>query len=234
MTLPLLLSVPHAGLRVPEEVADNCLLTPQEIVEDGDEGAAEIYDLSSEVEACLTTDVARAIVDLNRPEGDLRRDGIVKTHTCWEIPVYHDPLSESMVTTLVDRYHRPYHARLSELAQTEGLSIGVDCHTMAVKGPPVGPDPGEERPWICLSNAEGTCPPEWIEALRESFAQQLEGPVTINDPFRGGYCIRRHSGEMPWIQIELSRGPFKTNAEKRQIVLNALRLWCRFLESTPG
>ena len=40
MTLPLLLSVPHAGLTVPSQVENLCLLTKKEIVEDGDEGAA--------------------------------------------------------------------------------------------------------------------------------------------------------------------------------------------------
>ena len=43
MKLPLLLSVPHAGLQVPPEAASYCVLTPRQIEEDGDEGAAEIY-----------------------------------------------------------------------------------------------------------------------------------------------------------------------------------------------
>ena len=43
MTLPLLISVPHAGLRVPPEVADRCLLTAEEVAADGDVGVAEIY-----------------------------------------------------------------------------------------------------------------------------------------------------------------------------------------------
>ena len=43
MTLPFLLSVPHAGLTIPSEVEDICLLNQQDIIEDGDSGAAEIY-----------------------------------------------------------------------------------------------------------------------------------------------------------------------------------------------
>ena len=71
MTLPLLLSVPHAGLAVPPEAEPYCVLSEREIVEDGDEGAAEIYDLESAVVAFHTTDIARAIVDMNRPEDDI-------------------------------------------------------------------------------------------------------------------------------------------------------------------
>ena len=75
MTLPLLISVPHAGLRVPPEAERFCKLTETEIAKDGDEGAAEIYTIESEVECYVTTDIARAIVDLNRAEDDRRKDG---------------------------------------------------------------------------------------------------------------------------------------------------------------
>ena len=88
MKLPLLVSVPHAGIRVPEEAEPYCILTSEQIVEDGDVGAAEIYTLEPEVEAYVTTQIARAIVDLNRAEDDRRADGVVKTHTCWNIQFY--------------------------------------------------------------------------------------------------------------------------------------------------
>ena len=90
MKLPLLASVPHAGWRVPEQAEPYCVLTPQEILEDGDVGAAEIYALEPEFDAYLITDVARAIIDLNRAEDDRRPDGVVKTHTCWNVPVYQE------------------------------------------------------------------------------------------------------------------------------------------------
>jgi len=39
-----------------------------------------------------------------------------------------------------------------------GVMLGIDCHTMAAKGPPIGPDPGKERPLVCLSNARRDLP----------------------------------------------------------------------------
>lgn len=78
--LPLLLSVPHAGLRVPPEVTDICILSKDDIVKDGDEHAAAIYcPLEQYVNAFVTIDIARAIVDLNRAEDDFRKDGVIKT-----------------------------------------------------------------------------------------------------------------------------------------------------------
>ena len=221
--LPLLLSVPHAGLRIPPEAAPFCTLSPEAIAEDGDVGAAEIYTLHHQVERYLTADVARAIVDLNRAPDDRRKDGVVKTHTCWEVPVYDPFPPEPVVDRLMTAYYHPYHARLTEFAGQQMLA--VDCHTMAAIGPPVGPDPGAARPRVCLSNADGTCPDEWLTALADCFAEQFGPHVSVNDPFQGGYITRTHGTEMPWVQLELSRDPFASNVEKREGVLNALRTW---------
>jgi len=226
MTLPVLLSVPHAGLRVPEEVTSLCVLTPDEIARDGDEGAAEIYALESAVAGFVTSDVARAVVDLNRAEDDRRKDGVVKTHTCWDVPVYRQPPSEAVIETLLARYHRPYHAELSRWADGR-VRLGADCHTMAAVGPPVGPDPGVERPWVCLSNADGTCPGEWMSALARCFRDEFGPHVRVNDPFTGGYITRTHAVEMPWMQIELSRAAFLDPAGKRARVLRALTACAR-------
>jgi formiminoglutamase len=226
VSLPLLISVPHAGLRVPPEVESFCNLTPREIAEDGDEGAAEIYALQSDVAAYQTSDVARAIVDLNREPGDRRPDGVVKTHTCFNVTVYREFPPEPVVEILLERYYWPYQRALTRLA-ANGVMLAVDCHTMLAKGPPIGPGPGIERPWVCLSNADGTCPQSWIEALRRCFQDVFDGPVTINDPFQGGYITRTHAAEMPWVQLELSRAAFLNLAEKRARVLTALTSWCR-------
>lgn len=225
MTLPLLVSVPHAGLRVPAEVESLCALSPAEIAADSDGGAGEIYAIEAEVGAFVATDIARAVVDMNRARDNRRGDGVVKTHTSYRVDVWDRPLSEAEVEGLLDAYYDPYHARLTELGAAGRWPLGVDCHTMAAVGPPVGPDPGRERPWVCVSNADGTCPQEWIDTLREGFQQQLDGPVRINDPFRGGYICRSHSSEMPWAQIELSRENHLPFDAKRQLVLTALQHW---------
>ena len=227
MELPLLISLPHAGLCVPPEVEQYCILSPLQVAEDGDVGAVEIYDLLNEVRDLVSSDVARAIVDLNRAEDDRRKDGVVKTHTCWDVPIYEPSPPKSVFETLLELYYRPYHERLSRLGGSGKFPLAVDCHTTAGHGPPVGPDPGAERPWVCLSNADGTCPQAWIELLGQCFRNVFDGPVTINEPFQGGYITRTHAAEMPWVQLELSRAPFLTNSEKRQGVIEALRAFCR-------
>ena len=225
MKLPLIISVPHAGLTVPQEARDYCALAPEQILADSDEGAAEIYDLKSEVTVHITTNVARAIVDMNRAEDDRGRDGIVKTHTCYNARVYREPVPEDVIEILLERYYRPYHQRLLESAVD--AKFGVDCHTMAAVGPPCSKDLDCERPNICLSNAHGTCPQDWFEKLVHCFKESFESEISVNHPFKGGYIIRSHSFELPWVQVEFSRAPFLQITEKRERVLQALAIFCR-------
>ena len=222
MKLPLLLSVPHAGEWIPAEVEDICVLTHQEIVDDGDKGARVLYDHEELVAGFVAANVARAIVDVNRAEDDFRKDGIVKTHTCWDIPVYRSAPSEGTVKKLIEKYYLPYHNQLRDLASGDAR-LGVDCHTMAAAGPPVGPDAGRERPHLCLSNGDGTLPPEWLKDLAGCLASAFGFPPSINDPFKGGYIIRSHSAEIPWVQLEVSRGPFLAIEEKKQRILEAFQ-----------
>lgn len=223
MKLPILLSVPHAGFDVPPEIEAINLLTHEQIVRDGDEGAGEIYALEEEVGGVVTASIARAFVDVNRAEDDRRRDGVVKTHTCWDEPIYRRPLEEREARTLLERYHRPYHAKLREASA--GVALGVDCHTMSAHAPPISPNSGSERPLICLSDGGGTCPRDWFLLMAKCLAQAFETPVSLNDPFRGGYIIRSHSTELPWMQLELSRAPDLSTVEKRARVRDALSRW---------
>jgi len=225
MKLPLLISVPHAGLTIPEEVKDICVLTREQIKADGDEGAGEIYALEAAAACYVTTDIARAFIDVNRPEEDRGPDGVVKVKTCHGVPIYAEPLSEAVIENLLERYYRPYHMRLTELAAD--AKLGLDCHTMAAVGPAIATDAGRRRPHICLSNAGGTCPEEFFEGFINCFAKVFGEDPAVNTPFEGGHIIRRHSAELPWIQIEISRAPFISASEKHHNVLEAIELFCR-------
>ncbi|QTA86573.1 N-formylglutamate amidohydrolase [Desulfonema magnum] len=224
MRLPFLLSVPHAGLNVPPEVADIIILSQDDIIRDGDEGAAEIYlPMKEQVDALVTTEIARAVIDMNRAEDDRRKDGVVKTHTCWDVPIYREPLSDRLAEQLLERYHRPYHQRLDKY--TGSVMVGIDCHTMAASGPPGSPDPGKIRPSVCLSNGHGTCPDSWLISLAHIIEKELGAKAEINTPFKGGYIIRHHSEKIPWFQIEVSREPFMSNTEKFESILESLKKW---------
>jgi N-formylglutamate deformylase len=219
---------------MPEEVRSLACIAEEDIIRDGDEQAADVYlPLRDRVVHLMTTDIARAFVDLNRAQDDFRKDGVIKTHTCWDVPIYRSPPGHELVTRLLDRYYHPYHERLRELALAGDVRVGIDCHTMVAYGPPVGPDPGQPRPAACVGDADGACERAWSEALAADLAEALGQEVRLNDPFKGGYITRKHAAELPWLQLEISRGDFASVEEKALAVLAALENWsARVLDHT--
>lgn len=224
MNLPLLISVPHAGTQVPPEVDQFNLLTIEQIVKDGDEGASEIFSLQEEVAAYVSTNIARAYVDMNRAEDDRGYDGVVKTVTIYKESIYSRPLKESEIQKLISRYYQPYHRKLTRLAT--GVLLGIDCHTMAAEAPPICDDAGTTRPLLCLSNADGTCPEDWTQLMAECLEEAFGFTVSINSPFKGGHIIRSHSSELPWLQLELLRTEIITLDDRKKKILAAFRSWC--------
>ena len=132
MPLPILLSIPHGGSDTPPEVADRVVANPKDVFEDGDAFTREIYDLAERVVHVQSARIARAFVDLNRKEEDrppANPDGVVKTATCFDRPVYSEPLDDEAIELLLARYHRPYHARLEDAARNTAAVLGLDCHS---------------------------------------------------------------------------------------------------------
>jgi len=201
------------------------LLTIDQIIKDGDEGAQYIYDFRDEVTALVTTDVARAYLDMNRPAEDRNSDGVVKTETIYREQIFRRPLLEREIHQLLNRYYYPYHRKLSRLSG--GSRLGIDCHTMAEVAPPVSKDIGTVRPHICLSDADGVCPKEWTALMAQCLEAEFDTPVSLNNPFRGGFIIRSHAAELPWLQLELSRADFMSLDDKKKRVLAAFRTWCK-------
>lgn len=222
--LPIIVSVPHGGEIIAPEMSDITLLSRRDIFSDGDPLTREIYDFKNEVAYYFETNIARAAVDLNRSPDDLppiNRDGVIKSHTVTGKGVYrqnHLP-SRDALRRLLKKYYTPYHQGLSRKSKKPYLFCGIDCHTMLDRAPVSSPEPGRQRPFICLSNrgdSQGnkvksrrlTCSPEMLRSLARCLKKQFPKEahdITLNDPFLGGHIVRSHSKNLPWIQIELNR-----------------------------
>ena len=237
MRAPMLVSIPHGGWRVPEELADIWALSEEDAFHDGDPLTARIYDFSDRVSVQQVAEYYRAVVDLNRAPDDIapaNPDGVIKSHTCFNVEVYRPGClpDEDLKKVLLDRYYFPYHRALSDAVDREDVRMGVDCHSMAAVAPPIEADAGTARPLICLGNlgdAAGrvcepfnriTCPQEMILFVAEEFSRafehedvEIEAPAvaTANVPFSGGYITRTVRGaETPFFQIEMSRALYLT------------------------
>ena len=213
--LPILLSIPHGGSRVPKELRHRVCITPHDLFEDGDAYTLDIYDLGDEVARVVKTDTARAFVDMNRAPDERPPefpDGVVKSATCFQRPIYEPGLEpdDKLTGVLIERYHSPYHAQLKKAGLMTGLKLALDCHSMLPLAPPIDDDQGESRPLFCLGTLDGaTAPAVLLEELAAAVAGGFGIPlerIGLNEPFRGGYIARRHGrGSLPWIQVEMNR-----------------------------
>lgn len=215
--LPVLISIPHGGVKVPDELRDRICLSRDDILRDSDPFEREVYDLGDRVASVVATGFGRAFVDVNRAPDDLppnNPDGVIKTHTCYRRVIYksgREP-DRALVRVLLEKYYEPYHRQIHlALAQTQPrIELGLDCHTMSEIGPDVAPDPGQRRPKLCLGNVHGkSCSQEMIDRLAQCFVAVFgfePSEVTQNRPFAGAYITRYYGGNpIPWIQIEMNQ-----------------------------
>ena len=212
--LPFIISIPHGGTDIPEELRTRTSLTREDILEDGDAFTQDIFDLGSNCPV-VKMKYGRAFLDLNREPGTVppnHPDGIIKEKTCYLKQVYHpgknpDP---QLIETLVNRYYNPYYEKINEIVHSGDVVFGFDCHSMAVVAPPISSDAGTRRPMINLGNSDGrSCDTQTVHMLAEWFRDHYdlsEGDVTINNPFKGGRITRIFGkNPIPWVQVEISR-----------------------------
>ena len=226
---PFLISVPHGGTRVPEEIRDLFALTESDLVYYSDPGTRAMYQFHDRVISYLDFDISRMVVDLNRPPYHLpprHPDGVVKQKTVHGTPVYRDGILPDIkvIHRLLMDYYFPYHAEIDLLLDPGRIAFAMDCHSMLPEGPPAHRDAGKERPLICLGNngdergeqrpgSLSTCPSPWIRALAAAFREEfgMSGEVAINRPFSGGFITNAHFWHkgIPWVQIEVNRSLYE-------------------------
>lgn len=211
-SLPIIQSIPHAGLEAPFEVQDLLRVDRTTVYNECDLWADQIFDFAhadlqplraechtSGVLTTVTAPIARVFVDVNRERDDLDNpDGPVKTQTSYGEPIYRTDLSIEQKRALRDRYWEPFHHQLATaLAAHAGqVRLLLDCHNMAQRGPAAYAFAGAARPLICLANlgdekgeprpgaGDTTCPGDLLRAAG-AIATELFADMTLLEPPAG-------------------------------------------------
>jgi len=212
---PILVSIPHASSRVPEEVADYVELKPEEFLGYTDLYTEQIFTIPNV--HLVHSDVSRVIVDVNRAPDDISKEYEqaaegVTVHTAWDgKSVYKEEPSQEQVDALIKKYHDPYHEKIDEIIPQ--VRFLIDCHSYLPIGPKLKEDSGVERPDINIGNMNfSTCSREHTVFFRDYF-QERGYSVGINFPYAGKYILGHHCHRrrvppflVPGIQIELNQG----------------------------
>lgn len=221
---PLLVSVPHDGRLIPKE--QRARMTEAGLaIPDTDWHVAQLYGFVAERGASLlVARYSRYVVDLNRPPDDgSLYEGQVATGLCPRYtfagkPLYRDdaPVSQGEVAERVERYWRPYHARLAaaldELRARHGRVFLWDAHSIPSRVPRLFDG---ELPVLNLGNFDDrSCDPGLAQEIRD-MASASPYESVLNGRFKGGY-ITRHYGDpadgVQAMQLELAQRAYMDEA----------------------
>lgn len=201
--VPLLVSMPHVGTDIPDEVAGAfapCALAKA----DTDWHLGELYGFADALGAStIAARWSRYVIDLNRPPEDtnlypgMDTTGLCPVDTFGREQLYQPGRapSEAEVGRRLDRYWRPYHnqlrAELARLLALHGRVLLWDAHSIASTVPRFF----EGRlPDLNFGTAEGkSCAPALQEAVVGVARDQTRYSIAVNGRFKGGY-ITRHYG----------------------------------------
>lgn len=214
-TVPVVVSIPHTGTRVPEGVSRFFASPEMHALPNTDWHLHQLYDFLPELGITTIHAVySRLVVDLNRPPEQEPlypgrfETGLVPTRTFQGEPIWtHEPDPDEIERRRT-LYHAPYHEQLfSLLDQTRerfGRAVLIDAHSI-ISAPTLIND--ELLRDIYLGDREGETCGEWLVGGLQSGFEAAGLQVVRNYPFKGGYITRHYGGmeNVEAVQIEMAQ-----------------------------
>jgi len=237
-TMPLLLSMPHCGTKIPDHLAAR--MTPAALVlADTDWHVDKLYDFAGDLGAhLLMANFSRYVVDLNRdPEGKAlypgsENTGIVPLDTFDRLPLYR-PREEpdpQEVHRRIGLYWKPYHERiqheLERIKERFGFALLFDAHSIRSRVPRFFQG---KLPDFNLGTAGGASMEAGLAERLLAICREAKGYTSVlNGRFTGGYITRQYgrpANGVQAVQLELSQitymdesPPFRLSAERAAAV----------------
>jgi N-formylglutamate deformylase len=223
--LPLLISIPHLGTRIPPELAAQ--MTPEAArLVDTDWHLDQLYDFAAAMGASIIqATYSRYVIDLNRPPtGESLYPGQTTTGLCPTETFRGEPLylagcapDTAEIARRRETYWQPYHdalaAELARLRLLHGQVLLWDAHSIASVLPRLFDG---KLPDLNFGSAGGaSCDAQVLQAALQSLSGESFTYV-VNGRFKGGY-ITRHYGQpgqdIHAVQLELCQSLYMNEAE---------------------
>ncbi|NNG02551.1 MAG: N-formylglutamate deformylase [Inquilinus sp.] len=218
---PLLVSVPHAGIEVPDAIAAR-FTEAARALPDTDWHVDRLYDMALELGAgLLAATHSRYVIDLNRdPDGTPLYPGADNTELCPTSlfdggPLYRDGAAPDAdeVTARRDAYWKPYHAMLAaeldRLKRKHGYALLYDAHSIRGQVPRFFEG---TLPDLNIGTGGGKTADPALTIRLTLLCQDTHGYETaVNGRFKGGYITRRYGDPAAGIhavQMELAQSTY--------------------------
>jgi len=240
--VPIIISVPHAGTFIPEDMKSKMNPKLSDKLDDTDWFIDKLYGFATELGiTIIKANYSRWVVDLNRnPENQpLYNDGRVITDVVTitdfngnKIYKDNDVPDSDEVARRVDLYHKPYYEKLDELLKNRKAEFGkvllFDAHSIRKSVPGIH---SEDFPDLILGdNDETSASSELIITTIDSLKSKGY-EFSHNHPFKGGYITRsfgKPEENIHALQLEMCKTNYMdasemsyddNNAERIQVVL---------------
>jgi formiminoglutamase len=218
--VPLLISMPHAGLHLTPAVRDG-LVDEALSLPDTDWHIPRLYDFAAELGAStLAAEYSRFVIDLNRPSDDKplyagATTGLFPSILFDGVPLFkdgHAPSAEERATYLEQiwtPYHQTLEQELARLRDEFGYALLFDAHSIRGHIPHLF----EGRlPDFNLGTFNGaSCDMELAKHLEATCAAATDYSHVLNGRFKGGH-ITRHYGDpannIHAVQLELTQSTY--------------------------
>ena len=224
---PVLVEVPHSGLRLPPEVESEIDATPLAMLRDSDIYVDQLYQRAPENGATLLVSrVSRYVVDLNRGPDDvdsaavprhpkgrhIPARGVVWRARTDGTPLLRAPLTVQQFARRLELFYEPYHRTLRDVAaqmrQQHGRVVILAAHSMPSAGRRMLGG-GEVRRADIVPGTRGRSTADGrIIDLIDSHFREAGLSVKHDDPYRGGWTTSSYGAPKRGqhaVQIELNR-----------------------------
>ena len=195
---PLIVSVPHAGTIIPDEISG--LVSRDLARRDADHHVDRLYDFAAELGATiLHSRISRTVIDLNRnPSGQSLYPGQATTGLCPVTTFDGEPLyaagaepDEAEIERRRMVYFTPYHAVLREqierLRAVHPALVLYDAHSIRSHVPRLFDG---ELPQFNIGTYDGaSCATQLAHAIA---AECADDSHVVNGRFKGGWITRHH------------------------------------------
>lgn len=217
--LPILVSMPHTGVKLTPTVAES-LTDKAKRLPDTDWYIKELYSFLNEMGVgWLAAEYSRYVIDLNRPFDDeplysTKTTGLFPTILFDESPIYEDSSKVSKQHQQWCKQHiwQPYHhyiqTELDRLRQQFGYAILFDAHSIAAQVPMLFD--GTLPDFNFGTNNDLSAPKSMCEAAVAELNNSDYSCVS-NARFKGGYITRAYGKpeqQQYAIQLELSQSTY--------------------------
>lgn len=210
---PLLVEVPHAGLRLDAEAAATSKMPARAIAHDADAYVDELFDEAAALGATLLgAHLSRHVIDLNSAPGEPSGVAVGDSdEMVWHRSQSGDSVieprpSEQERARRHETYLVPYHATIEQLLARKRARFGQVVLLCAHSFPPLrGGAPSAD---IVIGWRGGSTAEERWVSIAEQVAQGHGLTTARDDPYAGGYTVQRHGApaeKVSAVQIELLR-----------------------------